>query len=177
MEPAQTGDDAGAGAASFRGCERAQLPPSPCSQAGGAGQGPLRKPPGKGQAGKPHSRRKDKPPSVCLAIPGNKGQGEACGVAGQDRSRSRVEVLGGAGSRGGKRSVTAGWAAGRAGVGRMIGIYNCGGSSQPFKEFHLGLDANRFQVCSFNPPAAQGPEKLAVPARLPGTHLGEHVPP
>ncbi|CAM9613645.1 unnamed protein product, partial [Bubo scandiacus] len=48
----------------------------------------------------------------------------------------------------------------------MIGIYNCGGNSQPFKEFQLGLAANRFQVCSFNPLAAQGPKKLSLRGSL-----------
>ncbi|XP_042662079.1 PE-PGRS family protein PE_PGRS26-like isoform X2 [Tyto alba] len=189
MEPAQTGDDAGA-----RGCVISGLgegsapphpPPPPCPHAGGGGGG--------GAGGTATGRAACvPPPTLSGAGPGQenpttgerrsrfrsarrcqkrKGQGEAYGTrlpqgSGQDRSQSRVGALGGAGSRGGERPPTAGRTPGRAGVGGMIGIYNCGGNSQPFKEFQLGLAANRFQVCSFNPPAARGPEKLSLRGSL-----------
>ncbi|XP_042662083.1 uncharacterized protein LOC116965386 isoform X5 [Tyto alba] len=40
-----------------------------------------------------------------------------------------------------------------------------GNSHQSSPASH-GLAANRFQVCSFNPPAARGPEKLSLRGSL-----------
>lgn len=129
MEPAQTGDDAGTGAASFRGWERAQLPCASSLSAGGGGEGGGRyqqaragcgalwgrdhlRPPfsassrGRDGAGKPHARKRDKPPSVGLAMPEKMGRERSYGTRrpqGSGQDRSRTGARGRAKCRGGNR--------------------------------------------------------------------------
>lgn len=170
MEPAQTGDDAGAGAASFRGWKRAQPPPAtslPVRRRGAAtgravhpppftppftpngalwGRGPPTfpaNPRGRAGARKPRARGRDEPPSVCPAMPGKKRAGRGvrdASAAGQ--WAGPVTVTSGGPRRGrlprGERGPTAGRGPGTARVGGMIGIYNCGGNSQPFQRVSAG---------------------------------------